>query len=87
LRLAQYGDGARRSRRFNDQKHKLLGKPSPLAFSMLMRRERRAPLAPNSCHPVLRVSKITPILAAAGDAPIYPFGLQPDADFTLAAGL
>jgi hypothetical protein len=42
LRLRQYGDyghGARRSRRINDLKHKLHGKPSPPAFFTLKRRE------------------------------------------------
>jgi hypothetical protein len=56
FRLAQYGDRARHSRRFNDQKQELLEKPTPLAFFTLKRRERRAPIALNSCHPVLRVS-------------------------------
>ena len=43
-RLVQSGDGARRSRRFNNQKQDARGMPSPLAYFTLKRRERRAPL-------------------------------------------
>ena len=42
---AQFGVGARRSRRLGDQKHEARGTPGPLAFFTLKRRERRAPLA------------------------------------------
>src|ERR1019366_7684713 len=56
LRLVQYGDGARRSRRFNVHKQAARKMPSPLALFMLKRRERRAPLTPESCHPILRTS-------------------------------
>ena len=40
--------------------------PSPLAFFTLKRRERRAPLAPDSGHHVLRASKISLHILVAG---------------------
>jgi len=54
LKLAQYGDGARRLRRFNGQKPETRGTSSPLTFFTLMRRKRRAPLAPDSCRSILQ---------------------------------
>jgi hypothetical protein len=54
----QLCDGARASARFNvhgDAAQKL---PGPLSIRALKRRERRAPLAPNVGHPILRCSII-----------------------------
>jgi hypothetical protein len=50
--LAQYGDGARASARFNVQKHEALKMASPLEGHTLKQRERRFLALLNLCHPV-----------------------------------
>ena len=56
LRLAQYRDGARRSRRFNEQSAGGGESFNAAPFGTLKRRERRAPLAPDSRHSIWRAS-------------------------------
>jgi hypothetical protein len=56
LRLLPWSYGARRSRRFNVQKHAVLKIPSPLELCILKRCERRAPLALFIPHSNLRAS-------------------------------
>ena len=68
LRLVQWSDGARASVRFSVHYEAMLERCEPTFLRVLKRRERRAPLAANVCHSILRVSIVTIVLAVQGAA-------------------